>query len=220
MESFHVDDFLAGAETTEDAITLQRELRNLLLQGGFDLRKWRSSSEHILQQIKPELLEKVPVKSLTDDSTSQHPKALGIVWDSCHDHMSVSVDNSPSFIPTKRGIISDIAYVLGWIAPSLVMMKILLQRLWELKLAWDNEIPVNLQEKHLQWRTQLQLFKSKHLDRCYFRKDSIRLTIQLHGFSDASEDAYATVVYIRATYVEGPPTVTLVVAKTKVAPLK
>lgn len=42
---------------------------------------------------------------------------------------------------------------------------------------------------------------------------------QLHGFSDASESAYAAVVYLRAE-TDGLATINLVVAKTKVAPLK
>ena len=45
-------------------------------------------------------------------------------------------------------------------------------------------------------------------------------TIQLHEFPDASETAYSAVAYLRATYSKGPPTVVLVAARTKVAPLK
>ena len=102
----------------------------------------------------------------------------------------------------------------------MIQIKILFQRLWERKLTWDEEIPAELQLQHWNWREQQVLFKHKELKRCYFRGNTTRLTTQLHGFSNASEDAYTAVVYIRATYVEGPPTITLVTAKTKVAPLK
>ena len=60
-QSFYVDDFLAGADTPEDAIKLQFKLRNMLLRGDFDLRKWRSSSQVVIDQIQPDLLEKVPI---------------------------------------------------------------------------------------------------------------------------------------------------------------
>ena len=43
-QSFYVDDLLAGVDTPEEASHLQVELRALLRKGGFDLRKWRSSS--------------------------------------------------------------------------------------------------------------------------------------------------------------------------------
>lgn len=46
------------------------------------------------------------------------------------------------------------------------------------------------------------------------------MDIQLHGFSDTSECAYATVVYIRSTYSDGQVEVRLVASKSRVAPIK
>ena len=99
-------------------------------------------------------------------------------------------------------------------------MKVLFQSIWELKLDWDEEIPAELQSKYARWKKQLALFKDRPFPRCYFRSSSTKLHVQLHGFSDALEVAYSAVVYVRATYDDGPPTVTLVSAKSKVAPLK
>lgn len=45
-------------------------------------------------------------------------------------------------------------------------------------------------------------------------------SIQLHGFSDASEDAYSGVVYFRAQDRHGDVYISLVISKTKVAPIK
>ena len=173
------------------------------MKGGFDLCKWRSSSPQVLASIRPSLLEKIPVKDLTDSHSSNHPKALGVEWDSITDTMSTSISSTASFTPTKRVIISDIAKtfdVLGWISPAVILMKILYQRLWEVKLGWDEAIPTALQEQHLEWRNQLPLLASKQLPRCYFQGNATRISTQLHGFSDASEKAYSAVVYIRTTY--------------------
>ena len=38
--SFHVDDYLTGAETVEEAITLRHELYQLLMKAQMTLRKW------------------------------------------------------------------------------------------------------------------------------------------------------------------------------------
>ena len=46
------------------------------------------------------------------------------------------------------------------------------------------------------------------------------VSIQLHGFRDASEAAYAGVVYLKAVDDNGHIHVSLVMAKTKVAPIK
>ena len=133
--------------------------------------------------------------------------------------MFVSVGAAEETTPTKRGVISNIARtfdVLDWLAPSIITMKIMFQRLWELKLSWDEEIPAELLQ---QWKQQLSLFKDKAFSHCYFRGNSTRKTTELHGFSDVSEKAYAAVI-VRATYDDGPPTLSLVTAKTKVVLLK
>ena len=59
---------------------------------------------------------------------------------------------------------------------------------------------------------------SLRLPRCYFGKEKPE-SIQLHGFSDASKEAYGTVIYLRATYPTLQPTEELVISKSKVAPL-
>jgi hypothetical protein len=44
--------------------------------------------------------------------------------------------------------------------------------------------------------------------------------MQLHGFSDASEDAYSAVVYILSQDECGKVVVSLVIAKSRVSPIK
>ena len=73
--------------------------------------------------------------------------------------------------------------------------------------------------KHSTWRRQLPVLSTIQLPRCYFEAEHT-LTTELHGFSDASEAAYATVVYVRATYPNRSPTSRIVIAKTKVAPVR
>ena len=92
-------------------------------------------------------------------------------------------------------------------------------RIFSLNLDWDEEISQDIQFKHLAWREQIPLLRAKAIPRYYFA-DSDAVDIELHGFSDASESDYAAVVYIRAIQPSGEPTVTLVTAKSKVAPLK
>ena len=57
------------------------------------------------------------------------------------------------------------------------------------------------------------------IPRCYFLEEPA-LTVQLHGFSDASEAAFGAVIYLRATYAGHSPTARLVTAKSRVAPRK
>ena len=219
VRSFYVDDLLGGADSVEEAVELYTELRS---SAGFNLRKWRSSSAAVLSKIPLDSQEPVPTKELVDKYAATYPRALGLIWDSVTDTMSVHIDLPTSFTSTKRGIVSDVSRtfdVLGWLSPAILPIKVLFQRLWEEKLGWDDEVPENLKAKHRQWREELPKLATIKLVRCYFHQ-SPAVHLQLHGFCDASEAAMAAVVYIRTSYSDEPPICRLVTSKTRVAPLK
>ena len=46
------------------------------------------------------------------------------------------------------------------------------------------------------------------------------MNVQIHGFCDASQEAYAAVVYMRTEFTPSDVQVTYLMAKTRVAPLK
>lgn len=89
-----------------------------------------------------------------------------------------------------------------------------------MKVDWDDPVPPSIHEAWLQWRSELHLLSNRHVPRCYFPKEFHIAKMQLHGFSDASERAYAGVVYIRMVDNDGNIHVSLVMSKTKVAPIK
>ena len=223
LRSFYVDDLLAGANTPEEATTLYSNLRNILAKAGFNLCKWRSSSDDVMSFIPTHLQETLPVKEMTESHSPSHPKALGLEWDSRLDLMAPAIRPPEHYSTTKRGVVSDVSKtfdILGWIAPAVLTMKLLYQQLWQLKTGWDEQLPQSLIDLHSKWREQLPSLSTKQLPRCYFRKDAQPITKQLHGFTDASLKAYGAVLYLRSTYTDHPPLVSLVLSKTRVAKLK
>ena len=96
----------------------------------------------------------------------------------------------------------------------------MLQQLWELKVEWDNPIPPMVHNACFQWRSELKSLSEKHIPRCYFLKDAHIIVVELHGFSDASELAYDSVVYLRMVDSNGHVHLSLVTSNTKVAPIK
>ena len=219
--SFYVDDCLTGADSVEEAITLQRQLQELFLKGGFLPRKWTASNPSALSHLPDELMA---TQSLCPLAVDTYIKTLGIEWNSVMDHFRLTVSElSKVESLTKIALVSDVAKtfdVLGWFSPTIIKIKILLQRLWEEKIDWDDPIPRTIQEEWFQWRRELKLLSTKHIPRCYFPKDSHVVSKKVHGFSDASEDAYATVIYYRFKDNRGAVHVSLVIAKTRVAPIK
>ena len=161
---------------------------------------------------------------LSISGSQEYAKTLGLEWNTTSDHsrLTISKLSSPEKI-TKRTLVSDIAKifdVLGWFSPTVIKMKILLQCQWELRLAWDDSVPVNVQDTWLQWVSELPSLGDCHVPRYYFPKNLTISSIQLHGFCDASENAYAGVVYLRGEDSEERIYVSLVTAKTKVSPIK
>ena len=220
--SFYVDDLLGGADTVQEAKDLYSQLSEILSKAGFTLRKYRSNSKEVLGAIPNELLEPMPTKEMVDCHSSSYPKALGLVWDSVNDTMCTDVSHSGKPAQTKKEILSDTSKtfdILGWITPAILPMKVLFQDLWQLKVGWDEKLPQSYLQQHQAWRDELPLLSDIQLPRSYFLPEE-HLTVQLHGFSDASEKAYGAVVYVRATYKTHSPTCRLVTAKSKVAPLK
>ncbi|XP_062540880.1 uncharacterized protein LOC134208936 [Armigeres subalbatus] len=81
-KNFYVDDFIGGAKTIEEAIQLREELANLLLKGGFMLRKWTSNRLEVLQGLQDDQigtqssLQFTPnesIKALRNSMGSQSP---------------------------------------------------------------------------------------------------------------------------------------------------
>ena len=220
--SFYVDDCLTGADSLPEAIQLRRELQDLSQRGAFLLRKWNSSDPAVLQDIPAELKDVNALHSMPSPNT--YTKTLGIEWNTRLDHFRLTVSSPPKPDDlTKRTLISDVACtfdVLGWFSPTTIKFKILFQRLGELKLEWDDTVPLSVKTQWLKWRTELPLLANCHIARCYFPRDSFITSWQLHGFSDASELAFAGVVYLRMIDTNENVHVSLVTSKTKVAPIK
>ena len=222
QKCFYVDDCLTGADDPKSALVLQRQLTSLFSRGGFILRKWNSSDPSVLRKIPEELRDTHDIQTISE--TSEYTKTLGIECNVSTDAFRLTVaESSPNATVTKRVIVSDVAKVfdvLGWFSPVTIKMKILLQRLWEIKLDWDDPIPDNIRQVWSQWRSELPLLMTMHIPRCYSPSKATTVSIQLHGFSDATEEAYAGVVYLRIEDSNKEIHSSLVLSKTKVSPTK
>ncbi|XP_011859572.1 PREDICTED: uncharacterized protein LOC105557047, partial [Vollenhovia emeryi] len=122
---------------------------------------------------------------------------------------------------TKRTVLSVIAQIfdpLGLVGPATVKAKLLLQRLWQLNLDWDESLPQDLHHKWIAYVAELGSLNDIVVPRVIICSNPE--LVELHGFSDASEGAYGACVYLRSINREGVVTIRLICAKSKVAPLK
>ena len=108
---------------------------------------------------------------------------------------------------------------MGWFSPSVIVLKILLQKLWKLGNDWDDPAPEDIATAWRSWQDELTYITNHPIPRYYFEAGKQRVQTQLHGFSDASILAYGGVVYLRTLYHDTSTSVSIVCSKTKVAPL-
>ena len=218
IKGIYVDDVLTGADTIEKAKELRMQLSNIFASGGFHLRKWASNCPEALEGVPDEDREmKLPIE-LNEPNTI---KALGIHWQPCSDKFLFSAQTPKILQPTKRSILSNIASLfdpLGLLAPIIIQAKLLMQRLWELKVDWDSIPPGELTNIWFDFVQSLAVLNSFQVPRRVISVNRI-CRMFLHGYSDASERAMGACVYIRALDDEGNCSSHLLCAKSKVAPI-
>jgi hypothetical protein len=106
------------------------------------------------------------------------------------------------------------------INPVVVKAKILLQQIWLLKLDWDKPVPEEIATSWKLFVDELTELNKFRIPRKLIISNLPINLIELHGFADASSKAYGAAVYVKATDVAGNSSVTLLCAKSRVAPIK
>lgn len=212
----YVDDIVTGASSIEEALILQQEVVNLLGKGHFSLSKWASNC--------PEILRAVDTDNQTDNvslTSNEDPniKILGLQWNPNEDKFSYRIGNFVT-VYSKRSILSTIAKIydpLGFLAPTILIAKLLIQDLWKLKSDWDTEIPDHLKIVWEKFTTLLPSLQLLTIPRWITTNDPYQY--QLIGFCDASSQGYCATIYLRIVSCHLISS-HLLTAKTKLAPIK
>lgn len=135
-----MDDILSGANTVEEAKKIISELNSMLSEGGFQLSKFASN-------YKPLLNFTTNNKS---SNTTDIITVLGLIWNPSNDNLYCTrppVDFTHAY-QTKREVLSFIAKLydpLGLIGPVVILVKMLIQELWKLKIDWNSPLPPDTQ---------------------------------------------------------------------------
>ena len=184
--------------------------------------KWTSNNQELLRYIPLEQRE-LGIIELVENEEKTTIKTLGINWNPATDtfHFKVSIKNDSTKL-TKRIILSKAAQIfdpLGWITPVTLRAKLIIQNLWKSKVSWDDEVPETIATEWIKYQSEASALEQIKIPR--YINYSIQVTsIELHGFCDASEQAYGAVVYSKITTRSGDTNICLLTGKSKVAPIK
>ncbi|CAL8068579.1 unnamed protein product [Orchesella dallaii] len=200
--SFYVDNLVTSVHSHDEYLDFRQQATTVMGLAKMELREWASSSD---------------INTTTDNNIS----ILGLRWDRERDVLSCDVKKlNMDMKITKRLILSTISQIfdpIGFTSPALLPPKRIFQNTWVEKLAWDDELPEDVSKTFKLWLEDMHIINEVKLPR-HFQLENAEAR-EVHVFSDASKYAYAAAVFIR-TEVNGAVNVQLLMAKSRLAPLK
>lgn len=214
---FYVDDLLTGGDSVEEVLKIKSELTAVLAEVGFPIRKFLSNNIDVLSTPSNTntFLFTVPI------GERENAKTLGVSWNSVSDTFQYHFDlKIPNKLFTKRALLAIVSQIfdpLGILQPIIIQGKLLIQKLWQRKLGWDDSLPWDLHDEWNEFYSQLSFLNSFKVPRCFIAPDI--KSMDLIGFSDASSTAFGACVYLRCESQSRKVSTLLVCAKSRVAPL-
>ncbi|XP_057380657.1 uncharacterized protein LOC130703053 [Daphnia carinata] len=220
-DQMYVDDYLGSAPSVPAALGEALVVKTALANVDLNLQRWISNSREFMLGISTDIPE---------DQPSTHPliggadeKVLGVVWNTRSDTIGFKVADPPDTDFTRVALVSHVAFVfdpLGTASPLIVKAKIRLRELGLKGLDW---MDVVIDDDHIwwsRWFEALSQLNAVEMPRSLFPRRLNILTSELHTFCDASEEAYATVIYIHNTDSDGQIIVRQARAANKLVPKK
>ncbi|XP_035229061.1 uncharacterized protein LOC118201134, partial [Stegodyphus dumicola] len=182
-----------------------------------ELHKWRANHPDLLMSEN-----KITAHSeytFAEQQESASVKTLGVLWNTQTDCFlfTMTIPHSNSY--SKRDVLSLISKMFdpfGLIGPVVTKAKIFMQRLWLVKLDWNDTLLDYMAKEWINFVSTLSELSNLKIPRFVFQENHI----VLHGFADASSSAYGAAIYVQALPVSGLPTVRLLCSKSRVAPIE
>ncbi|ROT77729.1 hypothetical protein C7M84_003591 [Penaeus vannamei] len=144
-------------------------------------------------------------------------------WSMENDYFTYKINPNDKPL-TRRGVLSVVASIydpLGMVAPFTLPAKLLLQDMCRQQLGWDEEMETAEVTQWKAWLNQLPKLINFKVPRSFIPMSfgTVR-SCQLHHFADASQVGYGIASYLRLESATGEVYCTLVMGRSRVAPLK
>ena len=125
---------------------------------------------------------------------------------------------------TRRGMLSTVSSIydpLGFVAPFILPGRKTIQRLCQGEVKWDDPVSCDIRKDWKEWKSYLSILGEITVNRCFKPSNfnSVK-EVTLHHFSDASEEGYGQVSYLRLVDTKNKIHCVFVMGKSRVAPLK
>lgn len=218
LKNTYVDDIITGSDSIEETINLKIQLNELLRVGSFSLHKWSSNDQRILEDI-PIHLQQFDELDIKADNFVM--KTLGVSYNTKLDEFKIECpvkELSEKF--TKRRVLQFIYKFydpLGFAGPIVCTAKLLMQKLWQHKIGWDEVLPEFIDVPWKNFANSLILMAPIRIKRS-LSLSNVR-QVELIGYCDASLIAYGCCMYVRVLKNNGEIAVNLLCSKSRIAPI-
>ena len=219
---FYVDDGLASVESAEQANHLIRGAREICKKGNLRLHNFIANDCEVLESVPESERAMDIILDLPSEELSIE-RVLGIQWSvglNCFG-FSIALKNQPL---TRRGVLATVNSIhdpLRFLAPLVLRAKKILQEICRRGVSWDESLPEKIRPRWERWKLDLLRLKELQIPRCFEPKTmSQKKSYELHNFADASTSGYGQWSYLRVKNEDGNVNVSLVMGKSRVAPLK
>ncbi|XP_054762932.2 uncharacterized protein LOC129269456 [Lytechinus pictus] len=220
---FYVDDGLKSVSTPQEAVSLLKASQAICARAGLKLHKILSNKKAVLKAFPVEEWSKGIADLNLDADPLPLERALGVVWCVENDTLQFRIELRDQPL-TRRGILSTICSIydpIGFISPVTLCGKQILQELCRLKIDWDDVIPDEIRSRWVKWKSEVRKLEQMQVQRCYKPANFGKVeSAELHHFSDASYDGYGQCSYLRLVNEKGDSSCSLVIAKSRVTPLR
>ena len=204
-----MDGLLYNTDNLDAAQIVAQESVQLLASRGFKLVKWTACKK--AKSIIPEMDENNLAPLIrTVDLKTEEPlpdfKAVGCIWNAEEDTLTIHFSLSKPQHYTRRMLLSQLAShydSLGYCAPLFLKGRIILQRLTLERKLRDELVSHHDVKAWNRWLATLDVWKDLTIPKWYFADsafpddDRTSSEYELHVFSDVSNEAYGSVVYLR-----------------------
>ena len=182
LKDFYVDNLLTGCAMEEETLRIQKEIILLMEAGQLELRQWASNSDAIIKSVEENQRDASSEVEFQSDSSVPSVSTLGIKWKPDIDEFAYKFYPQKA-ATTKRTVLSSIARIfdpVGWVSPSVVLAKMFMKALWNLKLDWDDPIPTEVLKAWKNFESELPCLREIKITRCLIHPNPDAM--ELHGF--------------------------------------
>ncbi|XP_003739321.1 uncharacterized protein LOC100898489 [Galendromus occidentalis] len=222
-DTFYMDEVIGGGDSICEAKHRIRLLSNIFTEAHFPLDKLSTNSPELERTIR----QASPLENLSITSGQADAKILGVPWNQVSDSLSAPISKAIKELttgtPTKRKLLRALAQVfdpLGIISPIVISSKIIFQDLWKEKIGWDDPLQGDYLNRFYAFEELLSQARQLSIARQLNLAGQVPNKKELFAFCYASLHAYGMVAYLKTHRPANTPEISLLLAKSKVAPIK